>query len=316
MNPFDILGAVVQSGMSPSSGNRMGGVLGQMMGSVLGGGSQGGAPGGMQAGMPGGAPGGGIFDIFSKVAGSMFGGGQGGAPGMGPPGMGGPGMGGAPGMGGVPGMGGAGMGGPGMGAGFPADILKQIGGAVFGGSAPGGNAAAGAGSMAIFGTLAAQALEIAKSMMGGGGPPAGTPNVHMDDQTAVIAGMRPPQTPHEEQQVMDVATLTLRAMLNAAKADGRLDETEKERLLGKMQEGGVSAEERRFVDAEIQRPIDIDALVRAVPNKQVAAQIYAASLMAIEVDTDTERRYLADLASKLGLDANAVAYMHQSVGIA
>jgi uncharacterized membrane protein YebE (DUF533 family) len=207
-------------------------------------------------------------------------------------------------------------GGPGAGGGFSGDVLKEIAGAVLGGNAPGGNAAAGAGSMAIFGTLAAQALEMAKSMMGGGQPASRMPDVRMDDQTAVIAGMRAPQTPREQQQVMDVATLTLRAMLNAAKADGRLDEREKERLLGKMQEGGISAEERRFVDAEIQRPIDIDALVRDVPNQQVAAQIYAASLMAIEVDTDGERRYLADLASKLGLDPNAVAYLHQSLGIA
>jgi uncharacterized membrane protein YebE (DUF533 family) len=304
MNPFDILGAVVQSGMSPSSGNRMGGALGQMMGSVLGSGSPGAMPGGMPgrmpAGMPGGASGGGMFDVLSKIAGSVLGGGAGGDPGAGAPGMGGGAMGGMPGSGG----------------GFSADILKQVAGAVLGGASPAGNAASGAGSMAIFGTLAAQALEMAKSMMGGGEPPAGMPNIRMDDQSAVIAGMRVPQTPHERQQVMDVATLTLRAMLNAAKADGRLDEREKERLLGKMQEGGISAEEQRFVDAEIQRPIDIDALVRDVPNQQVAAQIYAASLMAIEVDTDAERRYLADLASKLGLDPNAVAFLHRSMGVA
>jgi uncharacterized membrane protein YebE (DUF533 family) len=299
MNPFDILGAVVQSGMSPSSGDRMGGAFGQMMGSVLGGGTSGAMPGGvpghMPAGVPGGASGGGMFDVLSKIAGSVLGGGAGGVPGAGVPGMG-------------------GMSAPG--GGFSADILKQVAGAVLGGGAPGGNTAAGAGSMAIFGTLAAQALEMAKSMMGGGEPPAGMPDVRMDDQSAAIAGMRVPQTPQERQQVADVATLTLRAMLNAAKADGRLDEREKERLLGKMQEGGISAEEQRFVDAEIQRPIDIDALVRDVPNQQVAAQIYAASLMAIEVDTDAERRYLADLASKLGLDPNAVAFLHRSMGVA
>lgn len=293
MNPFDILGAVMQSGMSSSSGNRMGGVIEQMMGSVMGGGAAGGRPGGMPAGMPGGmqggAPGGGIFDVFTKMAGSMMGGGQGGAPGMG------------------------GM--PGMGGGFPTEILKQVAGAVLGGGAPGGNAATGAGTMAVFGTLAAQALEMAKSMMGGGQPPAGMPNIRMDDQTAVIAGMRAPQTPHEQQQLVDVATLTLKAMLNAAKADGRIDEQEKERLLGKLKEGGITAEEQRFINEEIQRPIDIDALVRAVPNEQVGAQIYAASLMAIEVDTDAERRYLADLAAKLELDPNAVAYLHRSMGI-
>jgi len=300
MNPFDILGAVLQSGTSPA-GNRMGGVLGQMMGNVIGGGASGGASGGMPSGMPGGAPsgmpGGGMFDILTKVAGSMLGGGQRAAPGAG----------GAPGMGGMPGMGG----------GFPAEILKQIAGSMLGGGAPSGNAAAGAGSMAIFGTLAAQALEMAKSMMGGAEPAAGgMPNIRMDDQTAVIAGMRAPQTPQEQQQVMDMATLTLKAMMNAIKADGRVDEQEKSRLVGKLEEGGISAEEQRFVADEMQKPIDLDALVRAVPNAQAAAQIYAASLMAITLDTDGEKRYMAYLAAKLRLDPQVVSYLHGALGLA
>jgi uncharacterized membrane protein YebE (DUF533 family) len=285
MNPFDILGSVMQAGMSRSAGDRMGGVLGQIMG--------GGAPGGMTGGMPGGMPGGGMpgsgmLDVFSKVAGAVLGGGQGGVPG------------GAPGGGGISG-----------------EILKQVAGAVLGGGSPQGNAAAGAGSMAIFGGLAAQALEMAKSMMGGGQPPAGgVPPIRMDDQTAVIAGMRAPRTPEEHRQVLDMATLTLKAMITAAKADGRVDDQEKARLLGKLQEDGVSSEEQRFVSEEMARPIDIDDLVRRVPNQQAAAQIYAASLMAIELDTDAERRYMSDLASKLGLNSQVVAYLHQAVGVA
>ena len=62
--------------------------------------------------------------------------------------------------------------------------------------------------------------------------------------------------------------------------------------------------------------METDAIVRAVPNQQVGAQIYAASLMAIEVDTDAERRYMQDLASKLGMDQPVVAYLHQAVGVA
>jgi len=66
---------------------------------------------------------------------------------------------------------------------------------------------------------------------------------------------------------------------------------------------------------EMSKPLDIDSLVRAVPNKQVASQVYAASLLAIEVDTDQERRYLQDLASALGLDGQAVAYLHSALDV-
>lgn len=282
MNPIDIIGAMMGSGMSRSGGNRMGDILGQMMG----GGAPGGMPQGMPGGMQGGMPGGGIPDIFGKMLGGMFGGG------------------------GQPGPAGAG--------GFVGDMLKNVAGAIFGGAGGQGNQAAGAGSMAIFGALAAQALEMAKTMMSGGQPEpgAGRPNVQMDDATAVIAGMRPPQTPLEQQQVMDIATLTLKAMINAAKADGQIDKIETERLLGKLKEGGVTDAEQSFVLAEMQKPVDIDGIVRAVPNQQVAAQIYTASLMAIDVDTDAERRYLQDLSSKLGLNPHVVAYLHQAVGVA
>lgn len=278
MNPFDLLGAVMQAGMSTSSGNRMGSILGQMMGGGSGADAAAGAA-------PGAAPGGGVIDVLSKVAGTVLGGGQGsGAPAPGAPG------------------------------GFPIDILKQVAGAVLGGGAAQGNTAAGAGSLAVLGGLAAQALEMASRAMGGATVQAGEAK-RMDDVTAVIAGMRPPQSPQEQQQLADMALLTLRAMISAAKADGQVDEREKARLLGKLQEGGISAEEQRFVSEEMQKPIDLDALVRAVPNAQAAAQIYTASLLAIDVDTDPERRYMADLAAKLGLGQPAVSYLHQAVGL-
>lgn len=277
MSPFDLLGAVMQAGMSPSAGNRMGSILGQVMG---------GGTGGLPPDAQGGGSGGGLVDVLSKVAGTMLGGGQGsGAPA------------------------------PGSTGGFPIDILKQVAGAVLGGGPAQGNAAAGAGSLAVLGGLAAQAMEIAKKAMGGGiAQAADAPR--MDDLTAVIAGMRAPQSPQEQQQLADMAMLTLKAMISAAKADGQVDEREKSRLLGKLQEGGIGAEEQRFVSEEMQRPIDLDGLVRSVPNAQAGAQIYTASLLAIEVDTDPERRYMADLAAKLGLSPTAVAYLHQAVGLA
>jgi len=294
MNPFDILGSLMQGGMGPSTGrlertfgNQGFGGPGGMFGGGPGGMPSGG-PGGMSGGGPGGM-GGGVFDMLGKMMGSMMGGGSA----------------------------------PSAGGGLPGDLLKTIGGAIFGGSGgPVGSGAgpseAGAGAISIFGTLAAQAIEYAKQVVSGAGGQAGAgaPKIDIDEATAVIAGMRKPANAQEEKQVLDVATLTIRAMLNAAKADGRIDEKEAERLVGKMQQDGVTEEERNFVINEMRKPMETDAIVRSVPNEQVAAQIYAASLMAIEVDTDAERRYLQDLSSKLRMGQPVVAYLHKSVGLA
>jgi uncharacterized membrane protein YebE (DUF533 family) len=299
MNPFDILGSLMQGGMRPSGGRleRTFGNQGLGGPGAMPGRGPGPMPGGPPGGIPGGGMGGGIFDMLSKVAGSVLSGGSSHA-----------------GAGGAPGAQ--------SGGGLPFDILKTIGGSIFGGSggpvgSGAGPGAAGAGAMSVFGTLAAQALEYAKQMMSGAQAQAGpaAPKIDLDDATAVIAGMRRPANRQEEQQLLDIATLTIRAMINAAKADGRIDAQEAERLVGKMQEDGVTDEERRFVMDEMRKPMETESIVRAVPNQQVAAQIYAASLMAIEVDTDAERRYMEELAHKLGMDRPVVAYLHQAVGL-
>ncbi|HAJ92369.1 MAG TPA: hypothetical protein DCO71_07145 [Gammaproteobacteria bacterium] len=306
MNALDILGSLMKGGMGSSAGRLDRTVNNTGFGAP--GGTYGGGSGGLQGGSPGG--GGSILDMLGKLAGgnSMQGGSPGGGAGsiidmLGK--LAGGTQGGAPGAG------------RGSSGGFSTgDLLGSLGKVVLGGSGGSGNSSMGAGANTIFGALAAQALALAKSMMSGDKSAAGSQSLEVDDATAVIAGLRKPANAREEQQVRDVATLTVQAMINAAKADGRIDAEETERLVGKMQEDGVTDEEQRFVMEEMRKPMDTDAIVRAVPNQQVAAQIYAASLMAIEVDTDAEKRYMQELASKLGLSQPVLAYMHQAVGLA
>ena len=62
--------------------------------------------------------------------------------------------------------------------------------------------------------------------------------------------------------------------------------------------------------------MDTDGIARAASSPQVAAQVYAASLMAIEVDTPQETKYLAELAGKLCLNAEVVRQIHSAFGVA
>jgi uncharacterized membrane protein YebE (DUF533 family) len=68
--------------------------------------------------------------------------------------------------------------------------------------------------------------------------------------------------------------------------------------------------------SEMQAPADVAALVAEVRGPEVAAEVYAASLLAIEVDTPAERAYLADLAERLRLPPQAVAQIHRALGLA
>lgn len=127
-------------------------------------------------------------------------------------------------------------------------------------------------------------------------------------------GMRPPATPKEAELVENRALLSLKAMIAAAKADGAIDQRERERILDKLRDAGADDETRDFIAKEAATPLDLDALTAEVSDPQTAAQVYAASLLAIKVDTTAERSYLRDLAQKLGLDDQVVANLHNVLG--
>ena len=111
------------------------------------------------------------------------------------------------------------------------------------------------------------------------------------------------------------AELLLRAMINAAKADGQIDGTEMNNILGKLDEAGAGQETKDFVLAEMRRPLDLDGLVAGVSTPDLAAAVYAASVMAIKVDTPAEENYLGQLATRLDLAPQVRASLDASLGV-
>ena len=99
-----------------------------------------------------------------------------------------------------------------------------------------------------------------------------------------------------------LAKVTLKAMINAAKADGQIDAEEKARLFDRLGQVSLSEDERNFLFEELARPMDTEGLVREATSPAIASQIYAASLLAIDADQPAEKAYLAELAKRLGVD--------------
>jgi uncharacterized membrane protein YebE (DUF533 family) len=115
--------------------------------------------------------------------------------------------------------------------------------------------------------------------------------------------------PSQDQEA--IAALMLTAMIQAAKSDGEFDEAEKEKLLGHL--GEVDEEEAAFIKERVRAPIDIEALVANTPEG-MARQVYAISLLAIELDTRDEAEYLHKLAAAYGLSPQEVNAVHAEVG--
>jgi uncharacterized membrane protein YebE (DUF533 family) len=220
----------------------------------------------------------------------------------------GPGSGGLGGLGGLAGQAESMLKGPGGKDALAMGGLASLAGAVLGGRRGGTAGALGGGLLAFLGSLAFSALK------------------HRDAQSAsptqadiardAPLGLREPQTPAEEQELQNTAHLAISAMINAAKADGAIDGGEMGRIMGKLGEAGADAEAKDFVMSELQKPLDLDGLVRSVKSPEVAVQVYSASLLAIEVDTAAEKDYLQKLAQKLGLDAETVKRVHHALGVA
>ncbi len=64
------------------------------------------------------------------------------------------------------------------------------------------------------------------------------------------------------------------------------------------------------------RPIDLNVITRGVSNDEPGAQVYAASLLSIEVDTPAEKPYMHNLAIELQLNADTVNRRHLLMGLA
>lgn len=111
----------------------------------------------------------------------------------------------------------------------------------------------------------------------------------------------------------DNAKLMIRAMIQAAKADGEIDAEERARIEAQL--GDLTAEERAFVTSEFAAPVDPSSLAADVSEK-MKAQVYATSVITMRVDTIAEASYLQELADALGLSPEARDRIHKSMGVA
>ena len=112
--------------------------------------------------------------------------------------------------------------------------------------------------------------------------------------------------PSAQQQSSD-AEIILTAMIDAAKADGQIDSEELSKIMNSLKNTGTGQEGVNFIISKLQAPMETNKILAAVKNRpDLAVQVYSASLMAINVDTEAERKYLDKLAKAMGLSPEVV----------
>lgn len=175
-----------------------------------------------------------------------------------------------------------------------------------------GGSALKLGGIAAVGALAYKAYQDWQA----GKSAAGTVPPAASDLPALPPPSGTPFNPADEAGQQSLARGLLRAMIAAAKADGHVDAKEQERVFAEIDRLGLGAEDKAFVIDELRAKLDIDAVAAAATTPELAAEIYAASLLAIDPDNAAERGYLAMLAGRLRLDDRLVAHLHENVAAA
>ncbi len=120
-------------------------------------------------------------------------------------------------------------------------------------------------------------------------------------------------SPNDATGQQQLGQTLVRAMIAAARADGRLDAQESQAIFQGIEAQGLAQAERDLLVEEMGRPVDMDAIVRSATSQELATEIYVASLLAIDVDTMEEQSYLAMLAARLKLPQALVQELHSQV---
>lgn len=177
----------------------------------------------------------------------------------------------------------------------------------------GGDNLAAGGIGALLGTLMGGSRSTTANALGGGmmgllGMMAYKALTNSNARASAPAQAKIPAyvQPTPQQQATD-AEIILIAMIDAAKADGQVDADELNKIMSNLKSSGAGQEGVNYVIQKLQGPMETAKIVAAVKGRpELAAQVHSASLMAIEVDTDAEKKYLDKLAKAMGLNSNVI----------
>ncbi len=184
----------------------------------------------------------------------------------------------------------------------------------------GGDNLAATGIGALLGALTGKSQSTTLNSLGGGlmgllGMMAYKAFTNKGSSNNNVNQNQPAYNPPTPQQQASDAEIILLAMIDAAKSDGQVDANELNKIMAKLQESGIGQEGVNYVINKLNSPMETTKILAATRNRpDLAAQVYAASLMAIEVDTDAERNYLDKLAKGMGLTADVIGNIEEMTG--
>lgn len=103
----------------------------------------------------------------------------------------------------------------------------------------------------------------------------------------------------------------LRALIAAAKADGRIDAQEEQLIYAEIKRQTSDPQLQQWLDDEVSKPLDAAEVARSAQDPAMAAEMYLASVMLVDDQQDAERAYLDELASALQIEPALQVHLEQ-----
>jgi uncharacterized membrane protein YebE (DUF533 family) len=154
------------------------------------------------------------------------------------------------------------------------------------------------GGLAALGVIAYKAYGNWQAQQEDGAQPRGEPQT--------VDRLPAPQAELHSQAI-------LKALVAAAKADGHVDA--RERQLIEEQIGALASDPEllRWLDSELNKPLDPAEVARAATTPEMAAEMYIASVLMVDEEHFMERAYLEELARQLKLEPSLKAELEAQV---
>lgn len=158
---------------------------------------------------------------------------------------------------------------------------------------------AGLGGLALVGGLAYKAWQNHEA----GKAPAPPAQLQAPPEESPFGPTGSPAQDHE------TSLLIIRAMIAAAACDGAVDNEERSRIVGGLEEAGLDTGAAKFLDDEFAHPAAIAEIAAKATTPELRLQAYTAARIAIEPESLKEKAFLMNLAVALGLDEAQVAHV-------
>lgn len=108
----------------------------------------------------------------------------------------------------------------------------------------------------------------------------------------------------------------LKALVAAAKADGHIDDRERQLIEGEFTKLDNDQELQHWLHAELNKPLDPADVARAASTPEMAAEMYIASVMLVDEESFMEKAYLEELAKQLKLEPGLKVELEKQVRLA